>query len=291
MKKVLILLALFFFSLSLGKSVYWLKDGFSFRRIHSLTRQDDLGLDDSVHNALSQTFYYLGRGRQCFAFASEDGKYVLKFPRTDIYSTPFWARVLPVPTYRTRLESAHKERERLLRNSFQLSFHFLQEETGLIAVHLGQTEKDSRMLTVVDAAGSTHRFPLYKTSFVLQFKYPLLIPAFSKALEKGDQEGAQKILDALIDVIVMRAKQGILNRDRSFLRNYGYDGRQAYQIDIGSFFTNDQLEETAVYQKSIQDSIDPIQEWLQEKAPAMLPRLKQRVDTELNNKLASLKDC
>lgn len=274
MKKGLILLTLVLFSLGIGKGIYFLKDGFSFRRIHSLKRQNCLGVDKETEKILQKTFHYLGRGRQCFAFASEDGKYVLKFPRTDIYSTPLWAKVLPVKAYRDRLEKAHKKREEFIRESFKISFDSLKEETGLIAVHLGQTEPSKTLLKVVDASGSTHHLPLYKTSFVLQHKHPLLMKEYIQA----DAKQKEKILDALIAAVTRRAELGILNRDRSFLRNYGFDGEKAYQIDIGSFFRNPVLTQEATFQKSVRDSMDPVQEWLKENDPEMLVYLNKKLD-------------
>ena len=284
MKKCFLILGLIFFSLGVGKGLYFLKDGFSFRRIHSLSRQSSFGWNEESNRAIQQTFHYIGRGRQCFAFESADGKYVLKFPRTDIYSTPFWARALPFKSYREKLEAAHKEREEFIRESFKISFEDLKEETGLLAVHLGQTEPDLQKLTVVDAAGATHKLPLYKTSFVLQYKHPLLMRSFALALENNDRSKAEKIIDALVDVVASRAKLGILNRDRSFLRNYGFDGKKAYQIDIGSFFRTKNLSVDAVYQKSIRDSMDPVQEWLKDNEPEMLPYLNQKLDLLLAQK-------
>ena len=278
MKKGLILLGLTFFSLGIGKGLYFLKDGFSFRRIHSLKCQECFGLNEKAKHILKDTFHYLGRGRQCFAFASEDGKYVLKFPRTDIYSTPLWAKVLPVKAYRKKLESAHKEREEFIRESFRISFESLQEETGLIAVHLGQTEPSKVLLTVVDASGSTHKLPLYKTSFVLQEKHPILMKEYIKAREEQNITHSKKILDVLLDVIVTRAEKGILNQDPSFLRNFGFDGEKAYQIDVGSFFKNPSLSQEEIYQKSIRDSVDSVQEWLQEHDPEMLSYLNKKLD-------------
>lgn len=279
MKKGLLLLGLLILSLGVGKGLYFLKDGFSFRRIHSLKRQSCLGLDKEAKKILQETFTYIGRGRQCFAFQSNDGKYVLKFPRTDIYSTPLWAKVLPVKAYRTQLEAAHKEREEFIRESFKISFNSLKEETGLIAVHLGQTEPSKTLLTVVDAAGSKHKLPLYKTSFVLQYKYPILMNEYLKARKEESPDKAKKILDALVDVVIRRAKLGVLNRDRSFLRNFGFDGDKAYQIDVGSFFRNSELKMDASFQKSIRDSLDPVQEWLKENDPDMLSYL----DTKLHS--------
>lgn len=278
MRKCFIILGLVLFSMTIGKSLYFLKDGFTFRRIHALNNRISQGLNDEANEILKETFTYIGRGRQCFAFASQDGKYVLKFPRTDIYSTPFWARALPLKNYREKLQKNHKERENFILNSFLLSFNELREETGLIALHLGQTAKDSRKLNVIDAFGGTHKLPLYKTSFVLQHKRPLLISTFLKALENDKRDEAEKILDALLDVIVTRAKKGILNRDRSFLRNYGFDGGKAYQIDVGSFFSRPQMPKKALYQKSVRDSTDPIQEWLAKTDPDMLSRLNAKLN-------------
>lgn len=277
MKKILPLLVLLFVSICAGKALHFLKDGFSPRRIHSLPYAVEENFNDEAQKALQQTFRYIGRGRQCFAFASEDGKYVLKFPRTDIYKTPFWACALPVSTYRKRLEADHRKRETFILNSFKISYDELKEQTGLLAIHLGQSFSTGQWLTLIDAAHCKHRLPLESTSFVLQYKRPILMKAFSEALQKKDVRQAEKVLDALLTAIVERASHGILNRDRSFLRNYGFDGEKAYQIDVGSFFKNPHLPPNEAYQKSIRDSVDPVREWLSQYSPEMIPYLNQKL--------------
>ncbi|MGB7978476.1 MAG: hypothetical protein WCF19_04865 [Chlamydiales bacterium] len=269
MKKFSILLLLALLSALSGELLYYLKDGFSARRVQSLPYPVAEGWDTDAGGALEQPFRYIGRGRQCFAFSSADRKYVLKLPRTDIYKTPFWVRSLPLPSYRARLEADHLERETFILNSFQLSASELKRQTALIALHLGQSAPSGKELTLIDALGCTHRFPLHKTPFILQLKQPILMQSFQTALAKGDQKEAERILDALLAVIVERASQGILNRDRSFLRNYGYDGQTAYQIDVGSFFRKPDLTPSDAYEKSIRDSTDPILEWLAQNAPHM----------------------
>src|SRR5690554_3870630 len=99
MKKLTVILVLLLISAGVGKGLYSVKDGFSSRRIQSLPYLADENWDEETQEALKQTFHYIGRGRQCFAFASSDGKYVLKLPRTDIYKIPLWARFLPVYKY------------------------------------------------------------------------------------------------------------------------------------------------------------------------------------------------
>ncbi|MBX7066420.1 MAG: hypothetical protein K1X28_04235 [Parachlamydiales bacterium] len=283
MKKLLIIFLLLSFSMGVGNGLYWLKDGFSSRRIQSLPYPVEEDWNDEAKEALKQTFTYIGRGRQCFAFGSEDGKYVLKFPRTDIYKTPLWAQFLPVHTYRARIEKDHKKRENFVLNSFRISFKELKEQTALLATHIGQSSS-KQFLHIVDAAGCKHELPVATTSFVLQYKRPILMKAFSQAIEKGERKEAEKILDAMLAAINERASKGILNRDRSFLRNYGYDGEKAYQIDVGSFYRVPDMPLENAREKSIRDSVDPVQEWLAKKHPEMLPYLNAHLEALICNK-------
>ncbi len=280
-RKLFSLLLLILFSVAAGEVLYYVKDGFSARRIHSLNRETDANWSQETQQILEQPYRYIGRGRQCFAFASDDGKYVLKLPRTDIYTLPFWARALPVPAYRSKLDLDHRSRETFILDSFLISANDLKDQTGILAIHLGKSRPKGKKLVLIDASGCTHHLSLEKTAFILQYKQPILMKSFSAALEKGDRKEAEKILDALLSVIVKRAQKGILNRDRSFLRNYGYDGKQAYQIDVGSFFRKPELSRSEIYEKSIRDSVDPIDEWVAKNAPEMEKYLKERLNIYL----------
>ena len=278
MKKLILLLFLIVFCAGVGKGIYFVRDGFTERRIHGLKNWITPDWDEEVELALDQPFYYLGRGRQCFAFASKDGKYVLKLPRTDIYKTPFWARVLPVKAYREQLEAKNLCRQNFVLGSFDISIHELRNQTGLLAVHLGQSFPQGKKIILVDKLGIKHSLRREKTPFVLQYKKPILMNEFSLARKNGDTQKAEKILDAMLDVIVERAEKGILNRDRSFLRNYGFDGEKGYQIDVGSFYRNPKIEGRAAYEKSIRDSIDPVLEWLAKTDPEMLDYLNKTLN-------------
>jgi hypothetical protein len=44
-----------------------------------------------AEKALSQSYRYLGKGRQTFVFASADGKWVVKFFNQKYFEIPFWA--------------------------------------------------------------------------------------------------------------------------------------------------------------------------------------------------------
>jgi hypothetical protein len=109
-----------------------------------------------------------------------------------------------------------------------------------------------------------------------------LIKTFLEVRRQGNKKEAEQLLDALLDAIVERAQRGILNRDRSFLRNYGFDGQKAYQIDVGSFFHKPEMALEAVYEKSIRDSTDPVREWLAKTDPEMLPYFDKNLKEKLH---------
>lgn len=274
MKKGLLILTLILFCCLIGEEIHRIKGGFSPRRIQSLDVQLNEGWNEEAKRAIQQPFHFIGRGRQCFAFESQDGKYVLKIPRTDIYKTPFWARVLPVHSYRTKLEAKHRAKQQFILESFRISFYELKNQTGLLAIHLGQAPISEKKITLIDASGWRHHVQLVKLPFLLQYKKPILMDSFLKALGKGDRKEAGKILDALLTTITERASKGILNLDRRFIDNYGYDGEIAFQIDVGSFFKKPDLNPSEAYEKSLRDSIDPVKEWLGKLDPEMLNHLE-----------------
>lgn len=282
MRKFGLLILLLCFCAGVGKGLYFLKKGFSPRHVQTLRKSVADQWDEETERALSQRFHYLAQGRQCFAFVSEDGKYVLKLLRTHIYQLPFWARVLPCSATREKILATRAEREDFILNSFQIAFETLRDETGLLAVHLGQSPSRGQTLTLIDALGCKHILPLEKTPFALQYKHPLLMKAFQKARQAGNQAQAEHILSALVAAIAERGKKGVLNRDRSFLRNYGFDGERAYQIDIGSFFCKKELSAQAAFEKSARDSLDAVREWMAANDPAMIPYLDQKL-TEIFN--------
>lgn len=264
MRKSVVFILLGLFLCLIGKGVYVLKSGFHPRRVAA-----DVGpFSHKVnHPALSQLFHYVGRGRQCFAFASEDGQYILKCIRMDRYHLPFWARCLKSQKAKLEMQKVLQERAAFIFNSCQIAFHELAEETGVIALHLGRTE-DGRKITLVDHSGYRHKVKLGEIAFVLQRRYPLWLTEFKAAVGRSDLSSARKLLDAWLDVVAKRASHGVINRDRGFFGNYGWDGKNVYQIDIGDFYRQP-LSFSELREKSIRDSSDAVLEWLEIFSPEL----------------------
>ncbi len=160
------------------------------------------------------------------------------------------------------------KRQKMVLNSFDLAFHELKQETGLLALHLHRSPS-KQILTLADKLGRKHYIPLGKTSFILQYKKPLLAELVVQAIKNGDQKRATEILNALSQNISERARKGILNKDDGFLANYGFEDGKAYQIDIGSFYKNPDLDPQTAFEKSVKESLDPVRDWLAKIDPTM----------------------
>jgi len=280
LKKTAAFLLLILFCAAVGKGWHYLKDGFSIGRINlgfSQTREA-LFFDPALKEAFCQKYFYLSRGRQCYAFASEDGRYVLKFPRSDSYKVPFWLRACSFSFLDSRRElcfQAKKNRLNWLMTSFSLANSDLKKETALLYLHLCPTNHLKSQVSIQDPLGRVYVLDLDQTAFVLQEKKPLLIPLFQERLKKGDREGAKLLLIAFMDVVAARAEKGIFNKDGSFLRNFGFDGLRAIQIDIGDFYRPDKTDPSFSF--SFQQTMGHVVDWLAKVDPEMEAWLRVRI--------------
>lgn len=280
LKKTAAFILLLLFCCAVGKSWHYLKDGFSIGRINlgfSQTRAAPF-FDPELKEAFCQKYFYLSRGRQCYAFASEDGRYVLKFPRSDSYKVPFWLRACSFSFLDSRRElcfQAKKNRLNWLMTSFSLAHSDLKKETALLYLHLCPTNHLKARVFIQDPLGRSYSLDLDQTAFALQEKKPLLIPLFQERLNRGDREGAKLLLEAFMDVVSIRAKKGIFNKDGSFLRNFGFDGQRAIQVDIGDFYRPNEKDLGFVF--SFQQTMGHVVQWLGQVDLEMQSWLKMRI--------------
>lgn len=277
MRKFFLLFFLFLLVLGTGKLWHLSKDGFSFLRVVSNLPKASKNLEEPFQAVwVEKPFFYLGRGHQNYAFVSEDGNYVLKLPRQDLYRPPFWMRSLPFMEKKKELFLLDKTRRKtFLMNSFSLAKKSLSEETLVLFLHLDKSDHLKKKVKLIDQVGRVYFLDLDDTAFLIQKKEPLLFPQYLQARKEKDLDKAKKILTAFLDMNEKRALKKIHNKDPSFLRNFSFDDKErAIQIDVGSF-----------YEDSSQDSLSSflkmaghLEEWLKEKDPEMLGFVHDEVE-------------
>ncbi len=195
-----------------------------------------------------QPFHYIGHGAQAVAFASEDGKWVLKFflersmhgkKRFPIPKPTHW-----IPSHRKK---RHERRNRIYQeNLFKTmrnyvgAFERFKEKTGLVAMHLAATDDPLPLVHLFDNRQQEHWIDLKRASFVMQKK---AVPVKEKLAQLPDMEKGQA-LRALEEFFAMRAKEGFLDVERNFMieANYGFIGNTPIQLDAGSIEYMEELK-------------------------------------------------
>jgi hypothetical protein len=279
--KIAALLSLILFSAAVGRVWYELRDGFSINRIRfALPEIKKNEVDDAtVANYFDKPYRYVGRGRQCYVFGSVDGQVVLKIPRFDRYELSFFRKIMPRWLDRRKGDVYFNRQQglALTLQSFQIAAAGLKRETGVIFLHTHKTDYLPHQFVIQDRIGRSFTIDLNQTVFVLQKRLPLMMPMLALSIKNGDQETAQKMADAFLELIEQRARKGVFNRDPSFYKNFGWDGQHCIQIDIGSFWRKSCPSE----KKTVEVSLTEGTEWFRNWLTKMDPVLKERFDGQL----------
>ncbi len=263
-------------------------DGFSVARIHS-----DLSFHPEWEPAetqskeildpiVGQTFHYLACGGQCFAFISEDRRYVIKFFKHKLRHplSTFLKMHLPYPWEQKRLKKLNKALFKLNRDftSYKIAYEDLREETGLIFLHLNKGGNLNRSITIIDKLGISHTIALNDVEFVVQQRAELVYSYFNRLVKHDDLASIKAAMQSLFSLIVSREQKGIFDEDARLYRNFGFIDERPIFIDVGRFRRDLRYQDPILYKKDLEDIIGHFRDWLEETHPTLVPTL----DTELN---------
>ena len=188
-----------------------------------------------------QSFSYLGKGKQAYAFLSEDGAYVLKLfkPLSPVWHLPLFhhnyqIRFSNVPLaqqiFCTLYEDACLRQKQLDFQSNYNAFHLLSEETGLVYLHFAQTDQFHKSVVLFDKIGIRHELDLDSSCFLLQKRADLFYPTLQKLVEKKENPSAKKLIESYVHLCISCIKQGIINPTK-IESNIGCSDLKAILID------------------------------------------------------------
>jgi hypothetical protein len=185
---------------------------------------------DQVERILHQKFKFLAVGSQSYAFASEDGKYVLKFFRMK--------HLIPRITDFFNPDQVEYRKDTLLSvfDAYKLAYEELREDAGLIYIHLNKTDHLKTDVQVVDWLGRTHTIDLDQTEFVIQERAELIFTNLKKLLIKGDRQTVEKRVGSILELVQRQIDKGITDHDKAVKHNYGFIGDRAVHLDIGRIY-------------------------------------------------------
>ncbi len=206
-----------------------------------------------------ESFYFLGSGKQFYAFESEDGKAVIKFIKQSRRKPLPWLAKLPLPSPLSHMRDSYlqKRGKRLseLLACCKLASEELREETGIIADHLERTS-ESRVVTLIDKLGIAHTINIAQTQFLIQKKADLLTSSIS--------EGQ---IDGMIELISAISLKGIVNLDPRLKANFGMMDGKMLLIDCGSLKKDPRVAFHPYFQRALFLQLLSLREYLQNNQP------------------------
>lgn len=238
---------------------------------------------------LNQPFYFLGSGGQCYAFASADKKYVIKFFKHHHMRPNHWVDHLPAPSFLKSLQKSfiHLRLDRLdhIFSSCKLAYDHLKEETGLVYLHLNKTDLFHQQLILYDKLGIAHQIDLDRTTFALQQRASLAFPTLKELYRNQNFKQAKRCINSLMDLIIVRSKRGIFDQDPRLERNFAFIEDKAIEIDLGSFSYNPYLKRANYWKKELFFETIQLKQWTKKNCPELLPFVESLIIEKISEEI------
>ena len=237
--------------------------GFALKKILSHHASDPrwntINLSSDQKNLLDQIlsypFTYLESGNHCYAFVSEDGRFVLKFFKQKHMSSQSLVDYLPMPAKSLfypskKMKRRQKEREKSF-SSYKIAYEHLKKETGLFYLHLNKTNHLKKTVILLDPHGNQIPVDIDNMEFLIQRKVEVGYTHLSNLLKEGKKDDAMESIVSLLNIITHRMEKGFFDKDLQFYKNFGFIDNQAIEIDIGEFqVANKELQPKEIRQKT-----------------------------------------
>ncbi len=230
---------------------------------------------EMARTILTQPFRYLAKGRQSYAFESEDGKYVLKFMKCQRFNMHSLAKLLPNSERKMKMKM--KSRKALF-SSYFIAKNECSAESAILFLQLNCKPRLHKKVTLIDKLGCKHEVDIDKTPFVIQKKITPVFTALQKTIDKGDTEKTYSLLKEITDVVAALSARGIRDADLALIKhhNIGFDGEKVAYIDIGTFKHVSKKKKAKLIKKDYK-SLDRLCDWLEVRDPRLSLYVKQQI--------------
>ncbi len=236
-----------------------------------------------IQSILSQPYYFLASGGESYAFVSDDGKYVLKFFKLH-HMRPKNLSDAFLPTYfREKVQKQRIKKLSTLFSSCLLAYERFREKTGLVYLHLNNTDNLHLDCKLFDAIGAKHSLNFDQIPFALQERASMAYPTLSALTEARELEAAKKRLGSLVDLIVARCAVGLSDHDAR-KRNFGFVGEKAVEIDIGSFTIDEMLKTPLETKKVLMHETLKLRRYIKKRHPELIDFLDKKLNSYLSEK-------
>lgn len=231
---------------------------------------------EQLAQILDQKFSYIGKGAQCYAFASADQQYVLKFFKFKHLKPNFLVDLIPpIPPLKSFKQQCIERKKRKLIgvfNGYDLAFRENRNDSELIYLHLLPTQDLNLKATVVDKIGFERIIDLDDVVFLVQRKGETLRTRMQRLLKNGRLEEAEQAIASIINMYIKEYQKGIYDHDHGVMHNTGFVGSQPFHLDVGKLNKDERVKDVAVYKKDLEHVLWKIDVWIKASYPSYYPR-------------------
>lgn len=252
------------------------------RPLHSQLVQSDRFIEEHI---LSQPLHYIGRGGQCYAFATQDEQFVVKLLKYNNNYPRIWFALFPFPFGLESYRQANLQRKQMRLDaeyrSYQIALEELPEETGLIYFHLHQGGLKNITLHLQDKLGISHFLNADQYQFYIQKKGTPFYPALEKMIHENRIDEAKLALTEFSSYLLRRCKKGINDGDAGICKNFAFqDLSHPFQIDIGQFSYDLSIAQPEISRKNLLIFTDGFVKWLDQNKPELAEYLIKSIKEE-----------
>jgi hypothetical protein len=241
---------------------------------------------NEVDSILNQSYNYVGKGAQSYVFASEDGKYVIKFFKFR-HLRPSWI-IDALPEWNFLKEYREKVRERKNRlimvvfSGYKLAYDELRSESGIVYLHLNKSQHLDRKLTVYDKLGLKWEIDLDDIVFVIQEKAKTTRSVLQEALKKNNLALVKTRISQIFDLYMLEYSMGIYDIDHGVLHNTGFVGDKAIHLDVGRLTKDDKMKLRQYYKPDLIQIAGKFEIWFRRDHEKVYPEMKVFLEEKIS---------
>jgi hypothetical protein len=240
-----------------------------------------------LNKILSQNFYYLGKGSQCYAFSSQDDQYVIKFFKFKHLKPHGFVELLPpIPLfskYRSQQTTRKQRKLHGLFDGYRLAYEVYRQNSGLIYIHLNTTKNTHNILTVYDKIGLRRNIDLDEVVFLVQKKGITTRNVLFEDLNSHNLSAAKKHVRKILDLYANEYEMGIYDKDHGVLHNTGFIDEEPFHLDVGKLIRNESLKNKEAALKDMNIISDKFKEWIKLHYPEYYTELSEDFDAKVKS--------
>lgn len=196
---------------------------------------------------LQEPMTFIGMGSQCIAFAPKEESYVCKMCKKNRYQNlPFF----PPFSSLKKTEKKLKRKEADFA-SYLFAYEHLQEQCGIVYLHLASTSNLNTKLLLIDPLKLTHRLDADKALFYVQKHAKPFVEYITILAKENKTEEIKALLRQILAMTLQNSRLGIFLRD-IYPKNIGICENKPLWIDPGRITYNPEFASFSKQKEALQ---------------------------------------